>query len=244
MRTRRAMAWPVLSLPAKRAGFVPYLVLRQSKAGIRPAATVVLSAAFGAAVALLVAGPGLQAEPVTAGLGGNVGPFSANSPDASLAWIAQPTAKSGSTVPGGSSAAPELLGRDRSSADPPPAGPQASLQPASGSAAGQASVGEGSSRAGTQSVPEGTSEPPAGPATVPPVDEEEPAEEGPGEDGQGEEDEEPPAEEPGNEPQEEGDAEEATLCHKAGLKNAKTITVGADAVPSHLAHGDTLGACP
>ena len=38
--------------------------------------------------------------------------------------------------------------------------------------------------------------------------------------------------------------EKATLCHNAGSKNAKTIEVGADAVDEHLAHGDTLGACP
>lgn len=44
--------------------------------------------------------------------------------------------------------------------------------------------------------------------------------------------------------EEEQPAEKATLCHKAGSKNAKTIEVGADAVDEHLAHGDTLGACP
>ena len=36
------------------------------------------------------------------------------------------------------------------------------------------------------------------------------------------------------------DVKKNTLCHKG--KN--TISVNADAVPAHLAHGDTLGACP
>ena len=31
-----------------------------------------------------------------------------------------------------------------------------------------------------------------------------------------------------------------SLCHKG----KKTITIGAPAVRAHLAHGDTLGACP
>ncbi len=35
-------------------------------------------------------------------------------------------------------------------------------------------------------------------------------------------------------------SEKATLCHKG--KNS--IGVSANAVPAHLAHGDTLGACP
>jgi hypothetical protein len=38
--------------------------------------------------------------------------------------------------------------------------------------------------------------------------------------------------------------EKATLCHKSGSKSSKTIVVGEDAVEEHLAHGDTLGACP
>jgi hypothetical protein len=39
-------------------------------------------------------------------------------------------------------------------------------------------------------------------------------------------------------------AEKVTLCHNAGSKKAKTVDVKADAVDEHLAHGDTLGACP
>ncbi|MEJ2746615.1 MAG: DUF5666 domain-containing protein [Anaerolineae bacterium] len=35
-----------------------------------------------------------------------------------------------------------------------------------------------------------------------------------------------------------------TLCHKPDSKNPHTITVAQSAVPAHLNHGDTLGACP
>lgn len=65
-----------------------------------------------------------------------------------------------------------------------------------------------------------------------PSEEEEPAEEVP------EEEEEAPPEEPS------ADEEKVTICHKAGSTGAKTLTVGASAVEEHLAHGDTLGACP
>ena len=34
--------------------------------------------------------------------------------------------------------------------------------------------------------------------------------------------------------------EKVTICHKG----KKTIRIQASAVPGHLAHGDTLGACP
>jgi hypothetical protein len=37
----------------------------------------------------------------------------------------------------------------------------------------------------------------------------------------------------------------ATICHKAGPHGKRvTITVGANAVPAHLRHGDTMGPCP
>jgi hypothetical protein len=41
-------------------------------------------------------------------------------------------------------------------------------------------------------------------------------------------------------------ADKVTLCHvpPGNPDNAHTITVGAPAVPAHLAHGDTLGPCP
>ena len=41
-------------------------------------------------------------------------------------------------------------------------------------------------------------------------------------------------------------AGKVTLCHipPGNPDNAHTITVGASAVPAHLAHGDTLGPCP
>ena len=40
-------------------------------------------------------------------------------------------------------------------------------------------------------------------------------------------------------------AENVTICHRPPGNNAKaqTLTVGAGAVPAHLAHGDALGAC-
>jgi hypothetical protein len=64
---------------------------------------------------------------------------------------------------------------------------------------------------------------------------------------------EPDAEEPSSEPTagpmpsaDEDEQEEGTvtLCHKAGAKKPKTISVGEAAVDAHLAHGDTIGACP
>jgi hypothetical protein len=37
-----------------------------------------------------------------------------------------------------------------------------------------------------------------------------------------------------------------TICHHTGSKKhpTETITVSENAVPAHLAHGDTLGPCP
>jgi hypothetical protein len=41
-----------------------------------------------------------------------------------------------------------------------------------------------------------------------------------------------------------GEGAKMTLCHKPGSKEGGvTITVSEDAVPEHLAHGDTIGAC-
>ena len=39
------------------------------------------------------------------------------------------------------------------------------------------------------------------------------------------------------------DGAKVTLCHKPGPNGGTTITVGESAVPTHLAHGDTVGAC-
>ena len=40
--------------------------------------------------------------------------------------------------------------------------------------------------------------------------------------------------------------QQVTICHKppGNPQNVQTITVGQSAVPAHLGHGDTLGACP
>jgi hypothetical protein len=53
----------------------------------------------------------------------------------------------------------------------------------------------------------------------------------------------PPEEE--NPPEPPGQESQVTICHipPGNPANAHTITVGASAVPAHLAHGDTLGAC-
>ena len=42
-----------------------------------------------------------------------------------------------------------------------------------------------------------------------------------------------------------GGQEKVTICHvpPGNPDNAHTITVGAPAVPAHLAHGDSLGTC-
>jgi hypothetical protein len=41
-------------------------------------------------------------------------------------------------------------------------------------------------------------------------------------------------------------AEKVTVCHRppGNPSKAHTITIGAPAVPAHLAHGDSLGGCP
>jgi hypothetical protein len=38
--------------------------------------------------------------------------------------------------------------------------------------------------------------------------------------------------------------EKVTICHKPTTEDEATLSVGAPAVPAHLAHGDLLGACP
>jgi len=38
--------------------------------------------------------------------------------------------------------------------------------------------------------------------------------------------------------------EKVTVCHKPNSKNPHNIVIAESAVPAHLAHGDTLGACP
>jgi hypothetical protein len=50
-----------------------------------------------------------------------------------------------------------------------------------------------------------------------------------------------PSDEGGNEPS--GNNEKVLVCHKP-KKNPHTLSLPQSAVPAHLAHGDTLGACP
>jgi hypothetical protein len=42
-----------------------------------------------------------------------------------------------------------------------------------------------------------------------------------------------------------GGVEKVTICHRppGNPENEQTITVGAPAVPAHLAHGDDIGEC-
>ncbi|MDQ3006352.1 MAG: hypothetical protein M3R47_13345, partial [Chloroflexota bacterium] len=42
-----------------------------------------------------------------------------------------------------------------------------------------------------------------------------------------------------------GDGQKALVCHKPNnKKGGKTLSISTSAVPAHLGHGDTLGACP
>ncbi len=188
---------------------------------------VLVSAALGVGIAFLV-GPGLRYEVASVGPRMSVQPSSAGFP------IAESTAISGDEIPiaqragtgrpsaGGSGPVSTASSRASASAADDglfSTGPSLALEPA---------THDGPSR----SEQGGTSEPPAGSSAGAPPDDEEPSEEVPGE-----EEEAPPEEPPGSE-------EKVTICHKAGSTGAKTLTVGAGAVEGHLAHGDTLGACP
>lgn len=37
--------------------------------------------------------------------------------------------------------------------------------------------------------------------------------------------------------------EKVTICHREGNGSSHTITVSINAVPAHLAHGDSIGEC-
>jgi hypothetical protein len=41
-----------------------------------------------------------------------------------------------------------------------------------------------------------------------------------------------------------GDGEKVLVCHKPDKKGGHTLSISSSAVPAHLGHGDTLGACP
>jgi hypothetical protein len=182
---------------------------------------VLVSAALGAVTAFLVAGPGLPKEVASVGPRVSVRSSSAYFP------IADSTA-------GGSGPASTTSSRARSS----------------GADDGGSATGPGfAPELATQGEPShseqgGTSKPPAGSSPGAPPDDEEPSEEVPGEEEQEEEEEEEEEEEAAPPEEPPGDEEKVTICHKAGSKSAKTFIVGASAVEEHLAHGDTLGACP
>jgi hypothetical protein len=42
----------------------------------------------------------------------------------------------------------------------------------------------------------------------------------------------------------EGNSEKVLICHKPNNRGGHTLSVATSAVPAHLGHGDTLGACP
>jgi len=205
-------------------------------------AAVLVSSTLGAGSALLVAGPRPEADDAaSASPRGDVLEPSGVFPSAYRAavsedeltieeWPGEPTARTVSScttafaVEGGGTATG--AGADR----------------------GPMTRGEGESGQG------GTSEPSSGSTPGAPDDNEEPSEEAPGEgsdpDAPPEETPAPPVEEPAPPeeqppaPEEQPTEEQVTICHKAGSTNAKAIAVGAPAVANHLAHGDTLGACP
>jgi hypothetical protein len=204
---------------ARRPAFVCFLLALWSRALIPPVAVVVsavlVSAVLGAGTAFLVADPGLPQEVASVGPRVTVQSSSAAFPIAQRAGAGMPSA-------GGSG----------------PASTAPSRASSSGADDGRLAIGPGfAPEPATQGAPlhskqGGTSEPPAGSSPGAPPDDDEPSEEVPGE-----EEEAPPDEPP-------RDEEKVTICHKAGSTSAKTLTVDASAVEEHLAHGDTLGACP
>jgi outer membrane biosynthesis protein TonB len=206
---------------------------------------VLVSAALGAGTAFLVVGPGLSDEVAGVGPKASMQPSSADFPIAATAFSADQipiTQRAGTGRPSAEESGP--VSTASSGAGPSGAdfatGPGFVPEPAGNGQPSHSDHG-------------GTSQPPAGPSAGAPPDDEEPSEEVPGEEGEEEEpekEEEAPPEEPQEEeeeappeePQEE--EEKVTICHKAGSTGAKTLTVGASAADEHLAHGDTLGACP
>jgi hypothetical protein len=198
------------------------------------ASAVVVSAALGAGTAFLAGGPGTSEEIASVGPRASVRPASVGFPSADS------TAISGHEI---------TLARHAGKGTPPAGGegPVSSAssdagQPAPDDARFAVEPGVASEPAthGAPSHPEqgGASEPPAGSNAGAPPDDEEPTEEVPAEEEEEGEEEAPPEEPPAEE------EEKVAICHKAGSPGAKTITVGANAVEEHLAHGDTLGACP
>jgi hypothetical protein len=205
-------------------------------------AAVVVSGTLGAGSALLVAGhPPEAADAASASSRGDVLEPSGVFPSAYRAavsedelpieeWPGEPTA---------------ITGSSRTTAF---AGEGGGTATGAGADRGPMTRDEGQSGQG------GTSEPPSGSTPGAPVDNEEPSEEAPGEGSEPgappdetpappDETPAPPAEEPAP-PEEQPPAPDEQPTEEQVRICAKTITVGAPAVAAHVAHGDTLGACP
>jgi hypothetical protein len=223
---------------ARLLALARYLLAWPSAALIPPvavvASAVVVSAALGAGTAFLAAGPGTSEEIASVG------------PRASVrsASVGFPSADS-SAISGHEITIAQRAGTERAPAggEGPVSSPSSdSGQPVTDDARLAVEPGFASEPA-THGAPShseqgGTFEPPAGSNAGAPPDDEEPTEEVPGAEEEEGEEEAPPEEPPAEE------EEKVAICHKAGSPGAKTITVGASAVEEHLAHGDTLGACP
>jgi hypothetical protein len=189
-----------------------------------PVAVMVLAGVFGAATPLLMAGgapEGVAATDVAAPIRAS---HSSPEPRGPAHWRAIVDAstppRSTQPLPGAAPVAEDgatpigLRGPVAAVQEESPSSPSAE----DGPAAPSGSPAPPPSPGGDPDAGEPAPPPAAAPPPGPPVDE------APGEDEQS--------------------GAKVTLCHKAGSINQKTIVVGEGAVDEHLAHGDTMGACP